>query len=246
MQGKDAQPPIIKFIDVGLSFGKKQILKGLSFDIFPEEIVTIAGPSGSGKSTILKLICGLLKPNKGEIIIKAKSFGMSFQYNALFNSMTVRENISLALKETTKLSKREIRQRVEESLETVRLENTIDMYPTQLSGGMQKRISIARALAMHPEILLYDEPSTGLDPPIAALLEEDMLRFRDELGFTSVVVTHDVDTIKHISDRVLILDKGYIVWQGTIEEFIKDDSPYPTSFRERKTLEELEDRQRRV
>ncbi len=246
MQEDKRKKPIISFIEVALAFGKKEILKGLSFDIYPGEVVTIAGPSGSGKSTILKLICRLLKQDSGEIIINAKRFGMAFQYGALFNSMTVRENIALALRETTNMSKKEIKKRVEESLETVKLKNTVDMHPGELSGGMQKRISIARALALQPDILLYDEPSTGLDPPIAALLETDMLRFREELGVTSVVVTHDVETIKHVSDRVLILDKGYIVWQGTIEEFIKDDSPYPTSFRERKTLEEIEDRQRRV
>lgn len=244
MQDNEQQKAIIIFENVNLAFGKKQVLNDLSFKVFSEEIVTIAGPSGSGKSTILKLICGLLRPNSGNITINARRFGMAFQYGALFNSMTIRDNIALALKETTKLSKKEIKQRVQESLETVSLAHTIDMFPSELSGGMQKRISIARALALHPEILLYDEPSTGLDPPTAAKLEEDMLRLRDDIKLTSVVVTHDVDTIKHVSDRVLILDKGHIVWQGTIKEFIYNDSPYPRSFRERKDVEEIKTGQR--
>ncbi|OGI00540.1 MAG: hypothetical protein A2Y25_00025 [Candidatus Melainabacteria bacterium GWF2_37_15] len=234
----EQQNPIISFKNVTLSFGNKQVLDGLTFDIYPKEIVTIAGPSGSGKSTILKIISGLLKPDSGEVTINAERFGMAFQYGALFNSMTVKENLSLPLEETTDLSHKEIKKRVQESLKIVELEHTIDMYPSELSGGMQKRISIARALALHPEILLYDEPSTGLDPPTAARLEEDMLKFRDKIGLTSIVVTHDVETIMHVSDRVLILDNGHIVWQGTNEEFRKDESSYPCSFRERKDIKE--------
>lgn len=235
--------PVISFKNVYLSFDNKQVLIDLSFDIYEKEIVTIAGPSGSGKSTILKLITGLLKADSGEITINAERFGMAFQHGALFNSLKVKENISLPLKETTHLSRREINKRVCESLETVGLLHTKNMYPAELSGGMQKRISIARALAMHPEVLLYDEPSTGLDPATAAKLEDDMLILRDKIGLTSVVVTHDVETIKHVSDRILILDNGHIVWQGTNEEFMNDNSPYPVSFRERKDIEELKARQ---
>lgn len=236
------QEPIISFKDVKLCFGEKCVLDGLSFDIYPKEIVTIAGPSGSGKSTILKLISGLLSQDSGEISIRAERFGMAFQHAALFNSLTVWENISLPLKETTTMSSEQIHNRVCESLEIVELQHTMNMFPSELSGGMQKRISIARALALHPEILLYDEPSTGLDPPTAAKLEEDMVKLRDKVGLTSVVVTHDVDTIKNVSDRVLILDNGYIVWQGTKDEFLSDNSPYPVSFRERKDVEELKKR----
>lgn len=239
MTGDENKKAIITFENVCLAFGKKQVLNGLSFEVYPCEIVTIAGPSGSGKSTILKLISGLLRPDSGKIQIKAERFGMAFQYGALFNSLTVRENIELALKETTTLNKRERLKRVRRSLEIVRLPHTLNMRPSELSGGMQKRISIARALALRPQILLYDEPSTGLDPPTAARLEEDMLRLRDEIGLTSVVVTHDVETIKHVSDRVLILDKGHIVWQGTNDEFMNENSPYPLSFRERKDVEEI-------
>ncbi|OGI01779.1 MAG: hypothetical protein A2104_09555 [Candidatus Melainabacteria bacterium GWF2_32_7] len=228
---------MISFKNVDLAFGKKKVLENLSLDIYPREIVSIAGPSGSGKSTILKLITGLIEPNSGEIIIRAKVIGMAFQYAALFNSLTVWKNIALALQETTNLSTEEIDQRVKDTLKIVKLEHTEEMYPGELSGGMQKRISVARALALHPEILLYDEPSTGLDPATAYELEEDMVELRDQIGVTSIIVTHDIDTIKHISERIFILDKGHIVWQGTNQQFKNDKSAYPCSFRERRTLE---------
>ncbi len=231
------EQPIISFKNVDLAFGKKKVLENLSLDIYPREIVSIAGPSGSGKSTILKLITGLIEPNSGEIIIRAKVIGMAFQYAALFNSLTVWKNIALALQETTNLSPEEIDQRVKDALKIVKLEHTEEMYPGELSGGMQKRISVARALALHPEILLYDEPSTGLDPATAYELEEDMVELRDQIGVTSIIVTHDIDTIKHISERIFILDKGHIVWQGTNQQFKNDKSAYPCSFRERRTLE---------
>ncbi|MCK7515978.1 MAG: ATP-binding cassette domain-containing protein [Desulfobacterales bacterium] len=233
----EKQEPIISFKNVYLSFGEKDVLKDLSLSVYPKEIVSIAGPSGSGKSTILKLISGLIEPDSGEIIVKATKIGMAFQYAALFNSLSIWENLALALQETTNLSKEEIDIRVKEALKIVKLEHTEEMYPAELSGGMQKRISIARALALHPEILLYDEPSTGLDPATASKLEDDMVRLRDEIGVTSIVVTHDIDTIVHISERILILDKGHLVWQGSNDDFKIDQSPYPCSFRERRTLE---------
>ncbi len=230
------QKPVISFKKVNLSFNKKPVLKDLSFDIYAGEIVSILGPSGSGKSTVLKLITGLIDADSGEIIVNAKSFGMAFQHGALFSSLTIEDNLALALEKTTKMKTKEINDRVYECLEMVGLSHTAKSLPGELSGGMQKRISIARALALHPEILLYDEPSTGLDPATAFKLEEDMLMLRDAIGLTSVIVTHDVETVKHISDRVLIIDKGFIVWKGDIQEFIASDSPYPVSFKERKPI----------
>jgi len=230
--------PIVYFKNVNLSFGKKEVLKNLCFKIYPHEIVCIAGPSGSGKSTILKLISRLISPDSGIVSVKAKRLGMAFQYPALFNSMTIWENVALALQETTNLTHKEIDERVKSVLKTVGLDNTEKMYPEELSGGMQKRVSIARALTLYPEIILYDEPSAGLDPSTASRLEQDMVRLRNEIGVTSIIVTHDVGTIKNISDRVLILDKGSIVWEGTRELFLTDTSPYPCSFRERTSLED--------
>lgn len=226
--------PIIIFDNVCLSFGKKQILKNISFEIYKSEIVCIVGLSGIGKSTILNLITKLLYPDSGTITVNADTIGMAFQHAALFNSMTVWENVALALKETTNLSKKEIATRVMDALNIVSMENTINLFPTELSGGMQKRVSVARALALHPDIVLYDEPSTGLDPITAAKLEYDMVRLRDKLNFTSVVVTHDINTIQSVSDRVMILDNGHIVWNGALSEFMNDDSIYPKKFRERK------------
>ena len=240
MNNKKDNSPIVCFKDVCLTYGSKTVLNNLTFNIYPKEIVSIAGPSGSGKSTILKLMAGLIKPDSGEITIHATRFGMAFQYAALFNSMTVWANIALALQETTHLTTQEIDNRVKESLKTVALEGTDELYPEELSGGMQKRVSIARALALKPEIILYDEPSTGLDPVTAANLEADIVRLRQEIGVTSIAVSHDIDTIKRISDRVFILDKGYVVWNGTIDQFLIDMSPYPCSFRERKSLKDCE------
>jgi len=239
MENNGKKPPIVSFRNVCVSFRKNvYVLKNLSFDIYPKEIITIAGPSGSGKSTILKLISGIIYPDSGEIIVNAQKLGMAFQKNALFNSITVWENLALALKETTNLNRKEIRKRVGEALEMVSLSYTENMYPDELSGGMQKRIGIARALVLYPEIIMYDEPSTGLDPGIAAKLEEDMVRLRDKIGFTSIVITHDINTIENVSDRILIVYDGNIKWQGTKDEFMADNSVYPKCFRERCSIEE--------
>ena len=227
--------PVISFKDVKLSYNSKTVLDGLTFDIYPQETVSIAGPSGTGKTTILKLITKLIYPDSGEIIVRANKFGMAFQSSALFNSMNVWQNVALALQETTRLSHEEIDIRVKNSLKTVNLENIEDMYPDELSGGMKKRVSIARALAIEPEIILYDEPSSGLDPATAHKLEKDMVKLKNKC-ITSIVVTHDIHTIKNVSDRVLILDKGYIVWQGTIKEFLADNSHYPLMFKTRQII----------
>lgn len=239
MNNFDKKEPIVSFRDVCVSFKGVHVLKKLSFDIYPEEIVTIAGPSGSGKSTVLKLLGGIIHMDSGEIIVNAKRLGMAFQSSALFNSMTIWKNVALALEETTNLNRKEINKRVQEALEMVSLAHTENMFPDELSGGMQKRISIARALVVYPEIILYDEPSTGLDPGIASKLEDDMVKLRDKTGVTSIVVTHDVETIKKVSDRVLILHDGKIKWKGTKDEFLTDESPYPRSFRDRCSIEDL-------
>ena len=239
MNNFDKNEPIVSFKNVCVAFKNTRVLKDLSFDIYPGEIVTIAGPSGSGKSTILKLLGNIIRMDSGEIVVNASRLGMAFQKSALFNSMTIWKKVALALEETTNLSKKKIRKKVKETLEMVSLSYTENMYPDELSGGMQKRISIARALVVSPEIILYDEPSTGLDPGIASKLEDDMIKLRDKTGVTSIVVTHDVETIKKVSDRVLVLYDGKIKWEGTKNEFITDNSPYPRSFRERCTIEDL-------
>jgi len=239
MNDFEKNKPIVSFKNVSMSFKHVQVLKDLSFDIYPGEIVTIAGPSGSGKSTILKLLGKILHRDSGEMIVNAKKIGMAFQRSALFNSMTIWKNVALALEETTNLNKKEIDKKVMAALDMVSLAHTEKMFPDELSGGMQKRISIARALVLSPEIILYDEPSTGLDPGIASKLEDDMVKLRDKTGVTSIVVTHDVETIKKVSDRILILYDGKIRWEGTKHDFLIDKSPYPRSFRERSSIEDL-------
>ena len=239
MNNIDKKESIVSFRNVSVSFKEVKVLKDLSFDIYPGEIVTIAGPSGSGKSTILKILGKIIQVDSGEIKVNAKRLGMAFQKSALFNSMTIWNNVALALEETTNLNKKKINKKVKEALEMVSLSYTENMYPDELSGGMQKRISIARALAVSPEIILYDEPSTGLDPGTASKLENDMLKLRDKTGVTSIVVTHDLETIKKVSDRVLVLYDGKIRWEGMIENFMTDESPYPKSFRERCSIEDL-------
>ena len=238
MDDTNNKKPVVTFKKVNLSFKDKQVLKDLSFNIYPNEIVTVAGPSGSGKSTILKLICRLLYMDAGEIEIKAEKFGMAFQKSALFNSMTVRKNLSLALEETTHLKREEINKRIKESLKAVSLPETEDMYPDELSGGMQKRISIARVLTLKPDLILYDEPSTGLDPGMAAQIEDLILDLKNKIGVTSIVVTHDVETMRKVSDRILVLYQGKIAWKGTKAEFLNDTSPYTMSFKERRSIEE--------
>lgn len=231
---------VIEFSDVCLKFGQKEVLKNLSFKVYRGEIVSIAGPSGSGKSTILKIISGLLKPGCGRVVVNSDKVGMAFQYPALFNSMSVGDNVALGLKETTDLNNGEIQQKVEEALRMVNLANTEEMFPGELSGGMQKRVSIARTLVLEPEIILYDEPSTGLDPATASKLEDDMIRLRNEINVTSVVVTHVTETLIKVSDRILILDEGRIVWEGSKEAFLTENTKYPYSFRERKPLSDFE------
>ncbi|MEI7473296.1 MAG: ATP-binding cassette domain-containing protein [bacterium] len=227
---------LISFKNVSLSFGLKKILDDVSFNIYEKDIVTIAGPSGTGKSTILKLITGLIKPDKGEINVYSDRVCMAFQYPALFNSMTIYENVALALSETTNLAEEEIEKRVLDALNTVGLQNTEDLTPDELSGGMQKRASIARAIALLPEVILYDEPSSGLDPQTASKLEDDIVRLRDQMGITSVVVSHDMGTIQNVSDRIFILDNAKFVWQGTLGSFLSDNSKYPMLFKERLRL----------
>lgn len=236
MNNNAQKKKVISFKNVELSFGEKKVLKDITFDVYENEILTIAGPSGCGKSTILKLIIGLLDPDEGKIKVDAKNIGMAFQYPTLFNSMSVFDNIALALRETTKLSEKDIKNIVENSLKIVGLEGTEKFYPDELSGGMQKRAGIARTIALKPDVILYDEPSSGLDPQTASKLEKDMVRFRDEMNVTSVVVSHDMGTIQNVSDRILILDKGIIVWQGYLRDFLTDESKYPKLFRERLAL----------
>ncbi|HML94787.1 MAG TPA: ABC transporter ATP-binding protein [Thermodesulfobacteriota bacterium] len=224
---------IIDLVDVYKSFGPKEVHTGLSLSIRRGENITVLGGSGSGKSVLLKEITGLLKPESGKVIIEGedivpleekdlvhvrKKMGMLFQGAALFDSLTVQENIAYPLRENTELPENEIEEVVARNLELVGLPGIEDKMPSDLSGGMKKRVGLARALAMNPKILLYDEPTTGLDPPNISRINQLVRNMQARFGITGVIITHDVQSAFEISDRVAFLYRGKIIFTGTVEE----------------------------
>jgi phospholipid/cholesterol/gamma-HCH transport system ATP-binding protein len=225
--------PVISVVNLRVSYGEREILHGVSFDVQRGETMVILGGSGSGKSTLLRTLVGLEKPTKGEVWITGintaqisepemdairKKIGMSFQGSALFGSMTVGENVALPLREHTDLEDSTIEVMVRIKLGQVGLSNFQDYMPSELSGGMKKRAAVARALAMDPEILFFDEPSAGLDPIIAAGLDELILNLKKAYAITMVVVTHELASAFLIADRMVLIDRGHIVALGTKEE----------------------------
>ena len=215
------------------SFGKNKVIDDLSFKVENGEILAIVGFSGSGKSTVLKLISGLIQKDKGEIITTG-DIAMVFQYSALIDSIDVYENISFALHERKdlrkKYSEKDIKAIVREKLGLVGLSGIERKYPSELSGGMQKRVSFARAIVTEPEIILYDEPTAGLDPMSSTLIEDYILRLREETKATSIVVTHQMSTITRTADKVLMLYGGKCVFYGTPDELCRQETPYTKQF----------------
>ena len=231
-----------------VNYGEREILHTISFDINPGETLVILGGSGSGKSTLLRTLVGLEKPSGGEIWIRGKNFaaltdssrddllkkmGMSFQGGALFGSMSVGDNVALPLREHTPLDDSTIEIMVRLKLDQVGLSGFENYMPAQLSGGMKKRAAIARALAMDPEILFFDEPSAGLDPIIAAGIDELILKLKRAFRMTIVVVTHELASAYLIADRMILLDKGVIVANGTTAELQKSLQPRVRQFLDR-------------
>ncbi len=223
---------IIKINNIFKNFAEKEILRDVSLEVYSGEILTIIGPSGCGKSTLLRLIMGLVKPDSGEIYIEGrnivnankedrtalrKKFGFVFQGAALFDSMSVYDNVAFGLVEGKYKNEAYVKKIVMEKLEWVGLANSAELYPASLSGGMKKRVSIARALAIEPEIILYDEPTTGLDPLVSKNIEELIVRLKNELKITSIVVTHQMSTIFRVSDRIVYLNNGRLENVGTKE-----------------------------
>ena len=223
----------------------KSILRRLDLEVKHGETVAVMGMSGAGKSTLLKCIGGLVRPTGGELLIDGvdiarmnegeldtvrRKIGMVFQYAALFDSLTVTENVAFGLRHHTRKTESEIAEIVKEKLSIVGLPRTENLMPSELSGGMQKRVGLARAVAMEPEIVLYDEPSAGLDPITSATIAELIVKARDELGVTSVVVSHDIPTIKRVANKVAMLHRGRIIAMGTFEEMEKSEEPVVKQF----------------
>lgn len=233
---------LIEVESVHKSFNGIPVLQGVDFDVQEGEVVAIIGTSGCGKSTLLRIISGLDTPDSGEVHLSDPNFTMVFQYSALFDSLTVFENVAFSLMESADVAYRspeehrshyseaELQSLVAEKLRLVGLEGIEHKYPNELSGGMQKRVSFARAIMSNPRIILYDEPTAGLDPVASTVIEDDILKLRDELGAASVVVTHQFSTIYRTADRVCMLHKGKVCWSGTPKELMDTKDPYASQF----------------
>ena len=236
---------MIEVIDVHKSFGDFQVLRGVNLSVEKGESMTVIGGSGSGKSVLLKHIIGLLFPDKGRVIIDGqglndldeyglnelrKKFGMLFQMAALFDSLTVWENVGFSLKQHTNLSDKEIRKIATEKLALVGLKDVEDKMPAELSGGMKKRVGLARAICMDAAIILYDEPTTGLDPIAADAINDLIIDLRKKLGVTSVTITHDMHSAYKISDRIAMLYKGEILEIGTPDQIRNTTNPIVHQF----------------
>lgn len=231
---------MIEVRDLKKSFGKQKVLDGVTFRIEPGDSVVVIGRSGCGKSVLLKHLIGLIRPDSGDVIIDddhldkmderrllevRRKFGMLFQSAALFDSLDVAENISFVLRRERQMSEKEISERVEEVLEMVELPGTQKKKPSELSGGMRKRVGLARAIIYKPEILLYDEPTTGLDPVVSDSIDQLIIRVREKLKITTVVVTHDTRSMRRVGQRILMMVSGKIYAAGTPEEIFASEDP---------------------
>ena len=236
---------MIEFRDLHKAFGPKPVLAGLSLKIADGETLVIIGYSGTGKSVALKHIVGLLQPDAGDVIVDGQAvatlerddltklrqgIGYVFQFAALFDSMTVADNLALGLRRQRALSDEEIDDRVREALALVDLSGTSERLPAELSGGMRKRVGIARAIALRPRYILYDEPTTGLDPVTSAVIDRLMVRTREHLGVTGVVVTHDMRSAYTVGDRIAMLYEGRIRQVGTVAEIQETEDPVVRQF----------------
>jgi phospholipid/cholesterol/gamma-HCH transport system ATP-binding protein len=236
---------MIEVRDLKKSFGTQKILDGVSLRIETGESVVIIGRSGGGKSVLLKHIIGLIQPDSGEVLIDGENiepmnerellrvrskFGMLFQGAALFDSMTVAENVGFAFRRNRKMTEAEIQHKVAEALEVVDLPGTENKKPSELSGGMRKRVGLARAIVYQPQIVLYDEPTTGLDPIVSDSIDKLILRVRDRFKVTSVVVTHDMRSARRVGQRILMLHQKKIYAVGTPEEIFNSTDPIVRQF----------------
>ena len=233
--------------DVHRTFGQNHVLRGLDLEVLDGETLCIIGFSGAGKSVILKHMVGLIRPDSGDVLVDGQNvsdldvgelnelrrdIGYVFQFAALFDSMNIAENVAMGLRRMPDMYDDEIMARVSECLALVDLEGTEDRYPSELSGGMGKRAGLARAIATRPTYLLYDEPTTGLDPVTVTVIDRLIVRMKEELGVTGVVITHDIASAYRISDRIVMLPEGRIRTSGTIDEIKESRDPLLRSFLE--------------
>jgi phospholipid/cholesterol/gamma-HCH transport system ATP-binding protein len=238
---------MIEFKDVYKSFDDKPVLRGINLTVNEGELISILGPSGCGKSVTLKHIIGILQPDRGEVWVDGqfvpklsrhelqelrKNIGVLFQSAALFDSMSVKENVAFMLRMHTKMTEAEIDARVAECLEQVELRGVEELEPDELSGGMRKRVGLARAIAMKPNYILYDEPTTGLDPKTAIIIGDLVARLQRQLRITSIVVTHDVKLATDISDRIALFHEGKVAAVGAPQEISKGDGDLIRRFME--------------
>ena len=225
---------MIKVENLIKKFDDKTVLNDISFEVKDGETLAIVGFSGSGKSTVLKIICGLLEADSGKIETSDGDIAMVFQYSALFDSLNVFDNIIFALRERKdlrkKYSEKDLKRIVEEKLKLVGLNGIEDKFPSELSGGMQKRVSFARAIVTNPKTILYDEPTSGLDPVSSTVIEDYILKLRDQLNSASIVVTHQMSTIKRCSNRVVMLYDGKMVFEGSVDELLSKQNLYAKQF----------------
>ncbi|MBK5258806.1 MAG: ABC transporter ATP-binding protein [Thermoanaerobaculia bacterium] len=239
------EDPAISLQSLSKSFDGKEVLRNLSLEVQRGEAVVIVGGSGTGKSVTLKHIIGLLQPDVGHVVVEGQDlccmgsvalnrfrrrFGMSFQEGALFDSMSVFENIAFPLRRQRELNEEQIRARVEECLDQVHLVGVAEKRPSELSGGMRRRVGFARAIAVRPAILLFDEPTTGLDPVISDVIAELILEMDTTLNTTTVTITHDMKVAFKIADRIAMLHRGHIIEEGTPEEFQASTNPIVQQF----------------
>jgi phospholipid/cholesterol/gamma-HCH transport system ATP-binding protein len=240
---------MIRLIDVYKAFGPKQVLQGFTLDVVEGETMVIIGYSGTGKSVAIKHIVGLLEPDSGKVLVDnldvprlprrelydlRSRIGYVFQFAALFDSFSIGENVAMGLRKQGLLTEEQITERVQEALELVDLPGVADRFPAELSGGMRKRVGIARAIALRPKYILYDEPTTGLDPVTSAVIDQLMIRMREKLGVTSIVITHDMRSAYTVGTRIAMLYEGRVRQVGTVEEIQNTTDPIVRQFIEGK------------
>lgn len=244
---------VISLRQLNITFGTHTVLDNIDLDVYKGETLAVLGPSGTGKSTVLRSMIGLLEPNGGQILIQGEDvsgldedgwnrlrmkMGMVFQYSALFDFLTVGENVAFGLRQHTDKSDEEIQGIVTQMLDLVGLPDTQDLYPAELSGGMKKRVGLARAIAVNPEIVLYDEPTAGLDPIMSRNISRLIKKTQEQLHVTSVLVTHDMQSAFYAAERVAMLYEGHIVAIGTAEEMKNSTNPIVKAFIEGREIKE--------